>query len=418
MRVLQNLRDRYHRVVKFGGNSLVGTLERQPEARKFEDVMMLGFVARHHPDSTQTLLTHSLEACLMGSAVAHKLKLGEEDRKIILATGFLHDIGYLAFRHITDEIDAKKHEKRSAEIVRGDFNLRCQGSGKIPRVLTEFGVDPDSVASLIEGIYSEKPYLQEIVSSPMDIDKIAYIKRDSFMAQYNCKRFDVCELIDCMSIKNSHLCVDERGVELVKKMGAIRNILHEVLYNYPFSGCENEMLQRALLRGGIELENFFKYGDKDFLRDVEEELKGKSEKNKESGIEIRYSPAVNLVRRLREKNPYACVLNVYSSSHDSAQNIETRLQRDAGLWFGDVIVKLPYNLKERQKKRSFKVNKAVGGGLRLQDVKIDEDYENRTKQEYGMDKLITRSIPFVSVFCDEANRQKVVDAAKDYFKLK
>lgn len=417
MDILQNIRDRYYRVVKFGGDTLVGTLERQLEARKFKDMMMLGFVVGHHPESTQTLLTHSLEACLIGSAVAHKLKLSEEDRKTILATAFLHDVGYLAFRHITDEIDPKKHEKRSAEIVRGEVKLCGEESGRIPKVLIDFGIDPEIIASLIEGTYSKKPYLQEIISSPMDIDKMAYIKRDSFMTQYSCKKFDVCRLIERMSIKNSHLCVEESGVELVKRMGAIRNVLHEVLYNYPFSGCENEMFQRALLRGGINLEKFFKYGDRDFLRGVEEEIKRKSEENRESGIEIRYSPAVNLVQKLRENDPYVCALNIYSPSFDSAQNIETRLQQMAGLWFGDVIVKFPHHLKERQKKRSLQVNQVVNGSARLVDIEIDEDYENRVKEEYGMDKLITKSVPFVSVFCDEKNREIVADTARKYFKL-
>lgn len=429
MAKIDDIRSNVYKKITYGSSDFLGRLARQPEAKRFKDIQMLSFVSRMRPSSNQNLLQHSLDCYAIGLAVADALELDEKDRKIIAATGFLHDIGYFPFRHITDQIDVKGHEKRGAEITKYKIELCGEDSGNIPDILKEFGVSPKIIASLIDGTFQnvamEKPYLEGIISGCMDIDKLAYIKRDSVLDSLGTRKFDICEVIDAMKIEKGFLCVNTKGAELVKKMSAIRNILYETLYNNPFSDCENEMLQRALVRGRIDMEDYFGCGDTEFLIKVEEELKAKSEKEeRKEGVDVVYSGALKLIQRLRKDDPYPLALNIYNEVEDNPSNIETRLQqidnlRFGDIRFGDIIVKFPYKRKDMQKKKTIDIPIINNhGNIRLKQVPIEDEYENMIKKEYGIETHPDKEIPRISIFCDKENKEKVIKAAEEYFELK
>jgi len=120
--------------------------------------------------------------------------LARENNLLMIAT-LLHDYGHLPFSHLFEEVFEELHWSTSAAQRRYDHldigtekvskflntaQIRGQDEAHyhVLALLQELGYVPSDVVKLIRGC-SGIPYLDAIVNSPIDADKIDYIFRDS-----------------------------------------------------------------------------------------------------------------------------------------------------------------------------------------------------------------------------------------------
>jgi len=109
---------------------------------------------------------------------------------LLMTAALLHDVGHLPFSHLFEEIFAElhwstdpfrrvyDHVQYGVERVRRLLEQGAADGKKYLDYLQSAGYDFEDVIALING-HSGIPYLDAIVNSPIDADKIDYIFRDS-----------------------------------------------------------------------------------------------------------------------------------------------------------------------------------------------------------------------------------------------
>ena len=164
--------------------SLVDTEDFQ----RLRNISQLGFVHLVYPGARHSRFEHSLGVYHLAKQFLIRLlksdpgpQLEDEDIRVFLAATLLHDIGHYPFSHTLEELAPffVDHEERARRLIEDE-------SGQIHQVLLhELNIAPTRVADVIDyrskgrDIPRRDLLLANILSGPLDPDKIDYLLRDS-----------------------------------------------------------------------------------------------------------------------------------------------------------------------------------------------------------------------------------------------
>jgi len=128
-----------------------------------------------------------------------KWKKGDFDRNRITLrlVALMHDIGHCPFSHGSEKLFSRgnSHEEMSAKIVENDPEILQIING----LRAELEIKNDYIADIIRKKIVP-PIISQIISGPLDADKIDYLWRDSFFAGVHYGRFDSDRLVNTMTI--------------------------------------------------------------------------------------------------------------------------------------------------------------------------------------------------------------------------
>ena len=153
-------------------DDLIFDIIEHPFMQRLRRISQLGLSHLVYPGAIHSRFQHVLGAMhLMIQAVSVLKRKGheindEEERGVLLAI-LLHDIGHGPFSHALeyDIVSSVTHEDISSFFIQ--------------RLEKEFGSDLQMALSIFENKY-HKPFLHQLVSSQLDMDRLDYLNRDSF----------------------------------------------------------------------------------------------------------------------------------------------------------------------------------------------------------------------------------------------
>lgn len=206
--------------------------------QRLRHIKQLGMGDFIFPGAVHTRFNHCLGCSYVGSQIAHKIGLADEERQLVMIACLLHDIGHGPFSHAFEDIFHQKlirHEDWTpfflADYRSPDFFEAY--NHRNPRYsLTESKFA--QVESMIMHQASAKPVLADIVSSQLDADRLDYLLRDSHFCGVTYGQFDFRWMLHCMAIVNDkqheRLGITYKGIGVVEHYLMARRLMMRNIY--------------------------------------------------------------------------------------------------------------------------------------------------------------------------------------------
>ena len=151
--------------------------------------------------------------------------------------GLLHDIGHAPFSHTGEDklfAEGDNHENHGAEIIRHSEIGKIIDSDSVCQNL---GVDKDEVANLIVGKSTlSAGFVQELISSPWDVDKMDYLLRDSHYCGVQYGTYDLHRILNTLTLDGEvetgslKLAIEEGGVHALEAFVLARYYMFTQIY--------------------------------------------------------------------------------------------------------------------------------------------------------------------------------------------
>jgi hypothetical protein len=193
-----------------------------PYFQRLRRIMQLGLSHLVYPGALHTRFHHVIGAMhLMTQAIATIRRKGheitaEEERAVLIAI-LLHDIGHGPFSHAL-EYDIV--HKVSHEEISGYF---------MDRLVKEFGDDMERALLIFKNKH-QKPFLYQLVSSQLDMDRLDYLNRDSFYTGVSEGIIGSDRLIEMLNVHDGNLVLEEKGIYSIEKFIVARRLMYWQVY--------------------------------------------------------------------------------------------------------------------------------------------------------------------------------------------
>ena len=230
---------------------LLCELINHPAFQRLSRIRQLGMSALVYPGATHTRWAHSLGAYHLMREAFRSLKekgvfvfdVEEEGAEIAI---LLHDIGHGPFSHVLEHtlIEHLSHEEITRALMR--------------RLNREFG----GALGMAIQIYSDeypKRFLNQLICSQLDTDRLDYLCRDSFYTGVREGNIGAARLIKMLSVADDRLVVEGKGLYSVENYLMARRLMYWQVYLHKTAVAAEEMLRAALerakelTRGGVQL---------------------------------------------------------------------------------------------------------------------------------------------------------------------
>ena len=215
-----------------------------PWFQRLRRIKQMGMAHLVYPGAMHTRFHHSLGAChLMGKALevlrTKGVHFSDEECVAARLAILMHDIGHGPFSHALEHslIPDIQHESISLAIMQR-LNLEMDGSlGKAVRVF--------------DHAYP-KPYLHQLVSSQLDMDRMDYLNRDSYFTGVSEGVIGYDRILQMLTVVDGQLMVEEKAVHSAEKFIIARRLMYWQVYLHK-TVLGAEQLQVNILRRAKEL---------------------------------------------------------------------------------------------------------------------------------------------------------------------
>lgn len=256
-------------------NELIFDLIEHPYFQRLRRIRQLGLTSLVYPGALHTRFHHALGTMyLMQRAIevlrAKGIEITEEEALSVTIAILLHDIGHGPFSHALEHslVHGISHEEISALFMDELNNI--------------FDNQLDLAIQIFRNQYHKK-FLHQLVSSQLDMDRLDYLKRDSFYSGVSEGVISTERIITMLTVANDELAIEEKGIYSIEKFIIARRLMYwQVYLHKTVLSAENllvKILQRAKeiatsgkeLFATNELKTFLynKYGLDDFKNNPE-----------------------------------------------------------------------------------------------------------------------------------------------------
>lgn len=219
---------------------LIYDLIEHPILQRLRRIKQLGLTDYVYPGASHSRFQHSLGAVyLMVQAVAQlrskNIEISAVEEEAVYVAILLHDIGHGPFSHALEEsiIEGINHEKISLCLMN---KLNDEFNGALKTALEIF-----------QNKYHKK-FLHQLVSSQLDMDRMDYLKRDSFYTGVTEGVIGTERIIKMLSVVNDRLVIEAKGIYSIEKFLIARRLMYWQVYFHKTVIASEYLLVNILLR--------------------------------------------------------------------------------------------------------------------------------------------------------------------------
>ncbi len=223
---------------------LVFSLIAEPSFQRLRRISQMGMSYLVYPGAHHTRFHHALGCMhLMQQAVQilriKDIDISEKEEEGLLCAILLHDIGHGPFSHAMEHsiVEGVSHEYISLQFME---SLNEKFKGKL-----------ETAIAIFKGEHPKK-FLNQLVSSQLDIDRLDYLKRDSFYTGVAEGNINSERLITMLNVVDNELVVERKGIYSVEKFLIARRFMYWQVYLHK-TGLVAEQLLISILKRAKEL---------------------------------------------------------------------------------------------------------------------------------------------------------------------
>jgi hypothetical protein len=208
--------------------------------QRLSRIKQLGLASMVYPGAQHTRFQHSLGAFhLMGEAIQQLTSKGnlilDQEAEAVQAAILLHDIGHGPFSHVLENtlVDGVSHEEISLLLME---QINQEMNGQL-----------DLAIQIFKDEYPKK-FLHQLLSSQLDMDRLDYLRRDSFYTGVSEGNIGSARIIKMLGVKDDHLVMEAKGIYSIENFLVNRRLMYWQVYLHKTSVTSEKMLISALLR--------------------------------------------------------------------------------------------------------------------------------------------------------------------------
>jgi hypothetical protein len=237
------INDPVHGFISISWDIIFDLIE-HPYFQRLRRIRQLGLTSFVYPGATHSRFQHALGAThLMNTAINVLRQKGHviTDREAEAANIaiLLHDIGHGPFSHALENTIIRKinHEDISLLFM---HELNSEFNGRL-----------DLAIKIFTGGYRKK-FLHQLVASQLDVDRLDYLKRDSFFTGVIEGVIGSDRIVRMMNVVNDKLVVDIKGIYSIEKFLIARRLMYWQVYFHK-GVLSSEILLVNILKRAKEL---------------------------------------------------------------------------------------------------------------------------------------------------------------------
>lgn len=203
-------------------NDIIYDLINHPYFQRLRRIKQLGLTNLVYPGALHTRFHHAIGAMhLMQEAILtlkqKDIAITDDEEQAALIAILLHDIGHGPFSHALEHSLVKgiHHETISGFFMDA---LNKEFKGKLSLALKIFN-----------GNY-KKQFLHQLVSSQLDVDRLDYLKRDSFFTGVSEGVISSDRIIKMLNVVNNQLVIEIKAIYSIEKFLIARRLMYWQVY--------------------------------------------------------------------------------------------------------------------------------------------------------------------------------------------
>ena len=202
------------------------------EMQRLRRIKQLGFTNLIYPGANHTRFEHSIGTLHLADKLARRLNLDSEIIELLRICGLLHDIGHTPFSHVTERVLKNDHETNTKEIIK---------NSTITDILNK-KIDPELVVNIVDG----KTKYGKIITGDLDVDRMDYLKRDSYYTGVAYGIIDTERLLYSLKYHENELVLSSKGVQAAESTLLARYFMYPTVYQHHTTRIVNGMFRVAL----------------------------------------------------------------------------------------------------------------------------------------------------------------------------
>jgi HD superfamily phosphohydrolase len=224
---------------------LIFDLIAHPYFQRLRRISQMGLSNLVYPGANHSRFHHAL-GCLHLMQRAIKIlrdkgvDVSKEEENAVFIAILLHDIGHGPYSHALEHsiVTNTSHEQISL-IYMNDLNK-------------EFHGELDLAIAIFKGTY-KRQFLNQLIASQLDIDRLDYLKRDSFYTGVSEGNINSERLITMLNVRNDLLVVDQKGIYSVENFLIGRRLMYWQVYLHKTALIAEKLMIRILKRARMLL---------------------------------------------------------------------------------------------------------------------------------------------------------------------
>lgn len=233
------INDPVYGFINIPGDFIFDIIE-HPWFQRLRNIKQLGLTSFVYPGAVHSRFQHSLGALhLMDLALktlkSKGVKISAEEEEAAQIAILLHDAGHGPFSHAleTSIITGISHEDLSLLMMN---RLNDHFRGKLTLAIEIF-----------KGNYNRK-FLHELIAGQMDMDRLDYLRRDSFFTGVIEGSVGSDRIIRMLNVVDDSLVIDEKGIYSLEKFLIARRLMYWQVYMHKTVLCSENLLVKTLKR--------------------------------------------------------------------------------------------------------------------------------------------------------------------------